>query len=237
MKKTVMRILGIMAVTVSLGIVDIATLPTVGAAQIETMEQNAAGDYEAISRLVVWERQSRVRHETKEMEACYFPDATVATSWSRGTLASYLKGGNRAKAAPDEIILSRVSVPVVHQKGKRAYVELPATTIRWIKVNGEEAVLTSYMRLIYRVEQRNGLWKIADMLSINEDDTLEPAVPGTDLKIDASELKGLRHSYRYLAYTRMKAGGTVSNGLLGIDRPDDIARIYSEAETWLNKTE
>ena len=100
-----MRILGIMAVTVSLGIVDIATLPTVGAAQIETMEQNAAGDYEAISRLVVWERQSRVRHETKEMEACYFPDATVATSWSRGTLASYLKGGNRAEAAPDEIIL------------------------------------------------------------------------------------------------------------------------------------
>ena len=237
MRRTAKKFLGAAIMAVCLGVGSMASLPMAEGAEIDAMQKNAASDYEAISRLVVWERQSRVRHVMDEMAACYFPDATVATSWSRGPLASYLKGGNRAEATADEIILSRVSVPVVHQKGKRAYVELPATTIRWIKVNGEEAVLTSYMRLIYRVEQRNGVWKIADMLSINEDDTLAPAVPGTDLKIDASELKGLRHSYRYLAYTRIKAGGTVSNDLLGIDRPDDIARIYSEAEAWLNEKE
>ena len=152
-----------------------------------------------------------------EMAACYFPDATVATSWSAGPLASYLKGGNRTESTPDEIILSRVAVPIVHQKGNRAYVELPATTIRWIKVNGKEAVLTSYMRLIYRVKKRSNTWKISHMLSLNEDDTLEAAVPGTDLHISPAELQGLRHSYRYLAYTRIQAGGQGSPDLLGID--------------------
>ncbi|MBO5627985.1 MAG: hypothetical protein J5965_02765 [Aeriscardovia sp.] len=84
-------------------------------------------------------------------------------------------------------------------------------------MNGKEAVLTSYMRLIYRVKKRSNTWKISHMLSLNEDDTLEAAVPGTDLHISPAELQGLRHSYRYLAYTRIQAGGQVSPDLLGID--------------------
>ena len=63
---------------------------------------------------------------------------------------------------------------------------------------------------------------------------IEAAVPGTDLHISPAELQGLRHSYRYLAYTRLKAGGQVSSELLGIDRPDDVKKIYQEAEDWLN---
>lgn len=60
------------------------------------------------------------------------------------------------------------------------------------------------------------------------------AVPGTDLHISPAELQGLRHSYRYLAYTRIQAGGQVSPDLLGIDHPDDVKKIYQEAEDWLN---
>lgn len=201
--------------------------------EVVIMQENSSSDCEKISQLVTWERQSRVRHLYKELADCYFEDATVTTSWTKGSIADFLKGGNRAEATPDEIILSRVGVPIIHQNKNRAYVELPATTIRWIKVNGEEAVLTSYMRLLYRVERKNNIWRISDLTSINEDDTLEPAVPGTDLHLDVNDLKNLRHSYRYLAYTRIKAGGTVSNDLLGIDRPADIQKIYSETEAWL----
>lgn len=192
-------------------------------------------DHEQICKLVTWERQSRVRHLYKEMSECYFDDATVSTSWTKGSIADFLKGGNRAEASADEIILSRVSVPLVHQNKNRAYVELPITTLHWITVNGEEAVLTSYMRLIYRVEKRAGVWKISDLTTVNEDDTLEPAIPGTDLHIDAAELKNLRHSYRFLSYVRIKAGGQISNDLLGIDRPEDISRIYDECEGWLQQ--
>ena len=92
------------------------------------------------------------------------------------------------------------------------------------------------MRLIYSVERRNGIQKIADLNSINEDDTLEPLVPGTDLHIDSNELQKFRASYRFLAYVRVKAGGNVSDDLLGIDRPEEIDGVYRDAEEWIHQT-
>ncbi len=192
-------------------------------------------DYEQIQNIVLWERQARVRHLYNELASCYFEDATVTTSWTKGSIKDYLKGGNRAEASADEIIINRIGSPIIHQNKKKAYVELPMTTLHWIKVNGEEAVLTSYMRLIYRVEKRKNIWKISDLTTINEDDTLEPAITGTDLHIKSEDLKGLRHSYKYLAYVRIKAGGTISNDLLGIDCPEDVVKIYAEVEKWLRE--
>lgn len=47
-------------------------------------------------------------------------------------------------------------------------------------LDGNEAVVESYMRLIYRLERRNVTWKISNLTIINEADTLSPAIPGTD---------------------------------------------------------
>ena len=206
---------------------------SVDASAIVDMQKNSSSDYEKITQLINWERQSRVRHLYDELADCYFEDATVTISWTRGSIADFLKGGNRAEAAGEQAVVGRISPAIVHRHKSRAYVELPATTLHWVTVNGEEAVLTTYMRLIYRVERRNGIWRIVDLTSINEDDTLEPAVAGTDLHIDAAELKNFRHSYRFLAYVRTKAGGTVSGDLLGIDRPADVEKIYRDAEDWI----
>ena len=197
-------------------------------------ETKSISDYEAISRLVTWERQSRVRHLYDEMANCYFPDATVTTSWTRGPASAYLNNRNKLPEASEEgVILVRYSPPIVHQNNKRAYAELPIVTNRWVKVNGEEAVLTSYMRLVYCVECREGVWKITNLTTINEDDTLAPAVPGTDLHINPEDLKGLRHSYRFLAYARIKAGGKVRDDELGIDRPEAVEKVYQEFEEWI----
>ena len=196
--------------------------------------EESVSDYEAISRLVIWERQSRVRHLYDEMADCYFPDATVTTSWTRGPASAYLSNRNTLPEASDEgVIVGRSSPPIVHQNGKRAYVELPTMTIRWVKVNGEEAVLTSYMRLLYSVECREGVWKITDLTTVNEDDTLIPAIPGTDLHINPEDLKGLRHSYRFLSYARIKAGGKVRDDELGIDRPEPVEKLYKDLEEWI----
>ncbi|MTV82324.1 hypothetical protein GM612_06615 [Lactobacillus sp. CRM56-3] len=91
------------------------------------------------------------------------------------------------------------------------------------------------MRLIYRVEKRGDTWKISDMTGINEADTLTPAVPGTDLHVDPTDLKGLRASYRFLAYTRIKAGGKIGNDGIGTDRPETVKPIYDKAEAWIQK--
>ena len=116
----------------------------------------------------------------------------------------------------------------------RALVEYPSTTTRMVTVNGKEAVLSSYMRLIYRVEKRDKVWKITAMTSVNEYDELSSAIPGQDLKIRAKDVEGLRTSYRWLAYTRQMAGGTVCNDELGTDRPDELNRFYEQEYQWLN---
>ncbi len=194
-------------------------------------------DYDEISQLVLWERQARVRHLYDELAATYWPDATVTTSWISSSAADFAKAGadqnRRAEASANEIILNRSSAPIIHQHGNRAYVELPTESNHWIKVNGEEAIWTSYMRLIYRCEKRGGVWKIADMTSVFESDKLTPVVPGTDLHINPQEVKGFRPSYRWISYTRTKAGGKVSPDLLGIDRPDDMEKLYAQAESWI----
>ena len=46
-------------------------------------------DYEQIQNIVLWERQARVRHLYDELASCYFEDATVATSWTKGSIKDY----------------------------------------------------------------------------------------------------------------------------------------------------
>lgn len=194
-------------------------------------------DYEALSQLALWERQAKVRHLQKELEDCYWPDATVTTSWTTGPASAYLKPGaaraSRAEASAKETILNRSSAPIVHQHGNRAYVELPTDGIHWIKVNGEDAIWTSHMRLLYRCEKRNGVWKISDLNSIFEMDKLEPVVPSTDLHINPDDVKNLRSSYRWLAYVRQQAGGKVADDMIGTDRPEDVAKIYQQDDEWI----
>ena len=71
------------------------------------------------------------------------------------------------------------------------------------------------------------------MTSVFEMDQLAPVVPGTDLHIDPEDLKGLRRSYRWLSYVRKQAGGTVSDDLPGIDRPEKLQKIYDRDEAWI----
>lgn len=188
-------------------------------------------DVTEISQLVVRERQSRVMHLTDQLRDCFHPDATVSTSWTRGSAAAFLTGRAPTAAGAGPIV-NRTGAPVVHRSGRRAVVELPSTTTRWIPVNGVEAVLDSFMRLVYRVEQRGGAWRISDLSTINEGDALAPAVPGTDLRVDPAALVGLRHPYRFLAYTRSLDGETVGDDLPGIDQPEAVAAFYADAYAW-----
>lgn len=70
------------------------------------------------------------------------------------------------------IINRSIASLVQYHGGNRTYVELPTEANHWLHVNGGQVVWTSIMRLIYRCEKRNGIWKIADRTSIFEMDKL-----------------------------------------------------------------
>lgn len=197
------------------------------------MEKEEWQSNEKICELLVKERQCRVSQRPHELGGCYYPDATVTTSWTAGSVnvKDYLFGGKAPVHDPEFPIVSRVGYPVVHRNGNRAYAEVPQNTYRWVSVNGEKAVLTIYMRLIYRVERRESTWKISDFSSIYEGDTLEAEIPGTNLHIDPAEVMKYRRSLRYMSYV----DGNVPQTLPGADQPAVVMSIYAELDEWLNQ--
>lgn len=187
-----------------------------------------------ICALVAKERQCTGSQGRQALADLYYKDATVITSWlgKKVPVQDYIsRGRDPLKADPEYPIVGRIGYPVVHRKGNRAYVEVPQITVRWVTVNGERAVLTIYMRLIYRVEKRKDMWKISDFSSIYEGDTLKAEIPGTDLHIDAAEVMKYRRSYRYMSYV----DGNIPQTLAGADQPALVKSIYAELDTWLNK--
>ncbi len=191
-------------------------------------------DYASINNLIVTERMYRVSHRNEELAMCYAEDAQIHTSWQSGGVSTFV-GQTTTEMVEELPNVNRCGGALIYQNGDKAFVEYPTTTTRGVYVNDVEAVLTSYMRLLYRVEKRNGEWKITSMTSINESDELAPAIPGQDLKINPEDVKGLRRSYRWLAYTRLLAGGSISQDLEGTDRPEEVKRIYDAEFDWLNQ--
>lgn len=192
-------------------------------------------DIEQISQLVLWERQARGRGLNQALADCYWDDGTVTTSWSSGNAKATFVGQRPVDYANALPLVGRYGAPIVHLSGDRAYAELPATTKHWVQLDDNIAIVESFMRLIYRVEKRAGEWKISDMTAINEADTIAPEIPGTDLHIDVKLATSLRTAYRYLAYTRIKAGGKIGQDGIGVDRPETVTPVYEKAKAWLLK--
>src|SRR5580692_10167022 len=104
-------------------------------------------DVTEVSRLVLRERQSRVRGLSAELLACFHEDATVETSWMRGSARAFAARGEERTAGSGTIV-NRVGAPAVQVCGQRGFAELYSATTRWVGVNGVEAVLASFMRLL-----------------------------------------------------------------------------------------
>ncbi len=190
-------------------------------------------DVVEITQLILRERQGRDRAWWKQMAECFHPDSLVSLSWFEGTGADFTA---RSKELTEKGIrpLHRLSPPVVHLKGAKAVVELPAAIEVRFPIQGVEVDLVSYSRLIYRVETRDGNWKVLSLNAIYERDTLMPTVPGTHMNIDPEALGKFRPSYRFLSYHLSLGGRPVRDDLYGDDQPEAVIGLYEAAFEWLN---
>ncbi|KRO15151.1 nuclear transport factor 2 family protein [Lacticaseibacillus saniviri] len=190
-------------------------------------------DFEAISQLVLKERSARGKHQDAALADSYWDDATVTTSWSTGLAHDTFVGQHPVDFDYSKPMVGTYGTPLVYQNGSRAYVEVSSTTKHWVTLSSNEAIVESFMTLVYRVEKRGDVWKISDLTSINNADTLMPVIPGVDLNIDQELVAGLRVSYRWLAYTRIKTGGKIDNDGIGSDKPETVKPVYDKAEAWI----
>jgi hypothetical protein len=190
-------------------------------------------DITEISQVILMERQGRDRGWFEQMEECLHPDSRIRISWFDGTGTEFVRRSREAAAAGIRPT-HRLSPPVVHLHGDRSVAEVPAEISLLRDVGGFNAYIVSYTRLLYRLERREGAWKISAIDAIYERDTLVPTVYGAPLKLDPEILAKFRRPYMYLAYLLREAGNSVRDDLYGDDRPDEVNGLYQSAFDWMH---
>jgi hypothetical protein len=191
---------------------------------------NAVAD---LVQVIAHEREGRDRGWWDQMADCYHPDSRVRSMWFTGTGHEFASA-SRDMAARGDHSRHRLSVPSVHQHGKRAVVSMPMAIEFRVELHGVEVDLVSYARGIYRVEQRSGQYKICDLSTVYERDTLTPVVPGDLVPLERHRLDKMPASYRMLAYYFDVRGYDVNLDMPGDDRPEVAAGLLSEAVDWLH---
>ncbi|OIJ63480.1 hypothetical protein WN71_033985 [Streptomyces mangrovisoli] len=185
-----------------------------------------------VTRTVLLERQGRDRGWWDQMRACYWPDSTVTLSWYRGDGPGFVDASEAMSGRGDSSV-HRLSPPVVHVAGGRAFAETPARIEVRTRVDGVLADLVSHTRIVHRLERRAGRWGIVALDCVYERDTLTPAHPGGRLVVPPEELAAHRAPYAVLAWHLARRGYDVAGDLLGDDRPERTAAFYADTLCWL----
>lgn len=193
-------------------------------------------DLTTITQLVLGERQARDRGWWGRMAASYWPDSHVVLSWYSGDGPGFV-AASEAMSGRGDLSVHRLSPPVVRAVADRARAEVPAAIEVRATVDDVLVDLTSYTRISYRTERRDGDWRIVALDCVYERDTIAPVVPGTVRSLPADELARFRPSYAVLAWYLEHRGYSIGEDLLGDDRPAERDAHYARTFRWLHRTD
>ncbi|MFC1868881.1 nuclear transport factor 2 family protein [Thermodesulfobacteriota bacterium] len=195
-------------------------------------ELRDSADITMITQCVLRERESRDTGNWDQMRDCYHPDSLVRVSWFNGTGPDFVEG-SRDMAKRGAHAKHRLSPVLVTLAGDRAIATLLAIIDIPTVIDSVELTLSAYSRFVYRVERRDGVWRIYGFDCIYIRDELTPAILGQTMAIDLGEIKSFRTSYRNLAYYHHLRGHRIDPDLPGEDRPETVARLMREVNGWL----
>ncbi|MCB8913916.1 nuclear transport factor 2 family protein [Rhodococcus rhodochrous] len=196
---------------------------------------NDTNDITAVTQVVLRERQARDREWWEQMRECIHPDAHIRLSWFRGSGAQFVVESQKMSARGQQAT-HRLSPPVVSVHQNRAVVEISAGIEFRDTIGGVEADLTSYTRLLYRLQKMPDSWQIVSLDPIYERDSLIPTVPGLIPQIDTTTLAAIRKPYRFLGYYLRQNGYDITDDLYGDDRPDEVQDLYRSTFAWAADT-
>lgn len=199
------------------------------------MGQNSleeALDKQNIRELVEFERYCRDYMLWDEMRSCYHDDARIVVSWGSGTPDEFVAGSKRMNAskAPAK---HKIFNTVVWLNGDRAVAEcITAIQIR-CPLDGDTVDMSTHTRLHYRLEKREGVWKILSMEPIYEKDSMASVYPDGTFTADREELASYRPSYANMMLRQVHYGLTPNGDLAGEDRPESVAAVYKVSSEFL----
>ena len=190
----------------------------------------------AVTQLILRERLARELHEFEAEEACFLPDATVEVSWYKGDAAGFIDAGRKSDERDNPsnaVYFDTMSPPVVWINGERAIADSSCIVNTFLLLDGIEAAMMSYTRLLWRAQKIKAEWRIAGLRAIYIRDTLEPCNPVEVPRIDVQKLNQYRPSYRHLSYVLQAQGRSLRDDLPGVDRPDTVAALRAAEHQWL----
>lgn len=195
-----------------------------------TMEEML--DKANIRELIEFERYCRDYKLWDEMRSCYHDDATIVVSWMTGTPDEFVAGSKRMNAskAPAK---HKVFDTIVWKNGSRAVAEcITAIQIR-CPLDGDTVDMSTHTRLHYRLEKRDGLWKIVSMEPIYEKDSMASIYADGTFRADREELASYRPTYANMMLRQVHYGLSPNGELAGEDRPESVAAIYEKSSAFL----
>lgn len=182
-----------------------------------------------ILELVQFERFCRDNALWDAMETCFMKDSSVKISWYQGTGHGFIEASKKmTNPAPHKIYNTQIWI-----NGDRAVAIMQATIQTRSIINGVEMELNSDAKLVTRVERIDGSWYIKAFEGVYEKDSLTPVVPSENANVPAELLANFRKSYACLALSLTLNGYEIDNSLPGIDRPEQVAEFFKEADEWL----
>lgn len=187
-------------------------------------------DKENIRELVEWERYCRDYEHWDQMRACYFDDATVCTSWTTCCIDKFMEGSKRRAGIPPR---HKIFNTLVWLNGNRACAECISIIQIRCQLDGDTVDMDTHTRIHFRLEKRNGVWKICHMGGTYEKDTMRSAYANGKFTTTPEMLSAYRPSYANMMYRQVRFGGNPNPDMIGEDRPETVAAMYAESSEWL----
>jgi len=168
-----------------------------------------------------WDSLRSTMHADATMTATWFDGPVEAfieaaqASWRKGSRSQHFLGGSIVQVnATRAIAQTRMAIQV---RGA---------------LDGIEVDVNCSGRFYDRVEQRDGVWRIAKRKLVYEKDNLLPVDPQQRISLDPALLARFPDGYRHLAYLQTRAGATV-NVDLPTAKGAALDRLIAEAQAWL----
>ena len=191
----------------------------------------------AITQVIMRERLAREMHDFDAEDACFLPDARVEVSWFKGTAREFTASAKKVAASGrhGDLSFDSMSPAVVTINRDRALADTSCAIHSIVTLDGVEAIVTSYTRLLWQARKMDGDWRIAGLHAVYFRDTLEPTDPSAIPKIDAARLGRYRPSYRHLSYLHEATGRAMRNDLPGVDQPETVTALRASNQAWLTQ--
>jgi hypothetical protein len=192
----------------------------------------ATDDITAITQLVVRERESRDMGFWNRMRDCFHEDAEIDISWFKGKGHDFV-AASADMAARGMLAKHRLGPVLVTLNGDKALATLSGIIDIPTVIEGKDFTLSAHCLMIYRVSQRQGVWRLSSFEVIYRRDEFVPAILGQTATLPGQLLASYRSSYRNLSYSLHLKGYTPNADLAGEDRPETVRAILTRVYDWL----